>query len=69
MIAYVSKTRFYSLLGLCFLSGQKLLDREVLKPAAILDGSQPIFEHSAASISLAHREIQEYRTRQKAHQI
>jgi hypothetical protein len=61
MTAYVNKTRFYSLLGVCFATGERYTKRGVLKPAAILDGNQPIFEHSAASIAEAHKSIADYR--------
>ncbi|MGA8482564.1 MAG: hypothetical protein WB696_31720 [Chthoniobacterales bacterium] len=58
---YVSKTRFYSLLGCCFVTGERYLSRGVLHPAAILDGDTPIFEHSGKAIQESHRAISEYR--------
>jgi hypothetical protein len=61
MTAYVNKTRFYSLLGVCFATGQRYLNRGVLTPSAILDGNQPIFEHSSSALDQAHRAISEYR--------
>jgi len=62
---YVSKTRFYSLLGVCFVTGERLLDRGVLRPDAVLDGATPLFIHSGEAIASAHRAISEYRQRLK----
>jgi hypothetical protein len=58
---YVSKTRFYALLGICFVSGERYLDRGILKPAAELHGETPLFIHSGEAIASAHRSISEYR--------
>ncbi len=60
--AFVSKSRFYTLLGVCFATGERYLSRKVLEPSAILDGNQSIFEHSGESLSKAHTAIREYRS-------
>jgi hypothetical protein len=62
---YVSKTRFYSLLGCCFVTGERYLNRGVLTPSGILDGFTPLFEHSGKAISEAHKAIQAYRNKRK----
>jgi hypothetical protein len=62
---FVSKTRFYALLGICFATGERLLARQVLKPAAFVDGDTPLFEHSGEAIAEAHGAIASYRAKLK----
>jgi hypothetical protein len=62
---YISKTKFFALLGLSFLTGQRMFARGVLEPAAMLDGETPLFIHSGEAIAEAHRAIASYRARLK----
>lgn len=59
--SYVSKTRFFDLLGVCFVTGQRLLARKVLKADAFFDGDTPLFIHSGEAIAETHRAISLYR--------
>jgi len=58
---YVSKTRFFELLDICFLTGQRLIERKVLQADAMLDGQTPLFIHNGESIASVHRAIAAYR--------
>jgi hypothetical protein len=62
---FVSKTRFFALLGICFATGERMLARQVLKPAGILDGEHPLFIHSGESVAEARQSMQAYRAKFK----
>lgn len=58
---FISKSRFFALLGCCFVTGQRFIERGVLQPDAMLDAENPLFIHSGEKIAEAHRAIQNYR--------
>jgi hypothetical protein len=62
-LQYLTKTRFYALLGVSFATGERYLARQVINPAAFVDGDSPLFDHSKQAVEVAHKAIANYRAK------